>query len=54
MAVARQMKTLYEWVMGSGEKPEFVYDGQILFLSGNADYLIELHNPAFERRNSDV
>ena len=25
-AVARQMKTLYEWVMGAGEKPEFVYE----------------------------
>lgn len=25
-AVARQMKTLYEWVTGAGEKPEFVYE----------------------------
>lgn len=25
-AVARQMKILYEWVTGAGEKPEFVYE----------------------------
>lgn len=23
--VAKQMKALYEWVLGKGEKPEFVY-----------------------------
>lgn len=42
-AVAKDLKVVYQWILGKGEKPEFVYEGKKSDVNAKTAFVKELH-----------